>query len=61
MMHGKAIWKPRIGEIAKASRRIAPGIHKGGLQHPMWTAGCNGQCADARWVMDYGNKTQSFS
>ena len=28
-MHGKAIWKPGIGEIAKASRDIAPGPHKG--------------------------------
>ena len=29
-MHGKAIWKPGIGEIAKASRGIAPGTQRGG-------------------------------
>ena len=29
-MHGKAIWKHGIGKIAKASRDIAPGPHKGG-------------------------------
>ena len=28
MMHGKAIWKPGIGEIAKASMDIAPEPHK---------------------------------
>ena len=28
-MHGKAIWKHGIGKIAKASRDIAPGPHKG--------------------------------
>ena len=37
MMHGKAIWKPEICEMAKASRDIAPGPHKGGLQQPIWT------------------------
>ena len=31
MMHEKAIWKPGIGEIVKASRGIAPESHKGGL------------------------------
>ena len=28
MMHGKIIWKHRIGAIAKASRGIAPETHK---------------------------------
>ena len=59
MMHGKAVWKPGIGEIAKAFG-IAPGPHKGGLQHLIWTTSCKGQCADVRWVMAYGHKTQSF-
>ena len=47
MMHGKAIWKPGIGEIAKASRDIAPWPHKGDLlQSPIWAASCNDQHAD---------------
>ena len=50
-MHRKAIWKPLINEIARASWEIAPGPHKEGLQCP------NG---DACWVMAYGQKTQSF-
>ena len=37
MMHGKAIWKPGIGEITKSSRGIAPGP-KVGLQHTIWRA-----------------------
>ena len=53
MMHGKAVWKPGIGEIAKAFG-IAPGPHKGGF------TSCKGQCADVCWVMAYGHKTQSF-
>ena len=60
MMHGKAVWKPGIGEIAKAARDIAPEPHKGGLQHPIWTPSCKGQRAGERWVMVYGHKTQSF-
>ena len=28
-MHGKTIWKLGIGELAKASRDIAPEPHKG--------------------------------
>ena len=59
-MHGKAIWKSRIREIDKASRVIAPGPQKGGLQRPIWTPSCKGSQADVRWVMDYGHKTQSF-
>ena len=31
MMHGKAIWKPGIDEIAKASRGIAPWTPQGEL------------------------------
>ena len=34
-MRGKAIWKTGIGEIAKASKDIAPAPHKGGLQRPI--------------------------
>ena len=59
-MHGKAIWKPGISEMAKTSRDIAPGPYKGGLQRPIRTPSYNGQRADARWVMTYGHKTQSF-
>ena len=59
-MHGKTIWKPGIGEIAKASRDIAPGTHKGGFQRLILTPSCKGQRADVRWVMAYGHKTQSF-
>ena len=42
MMYGKAVWKPGIGEIAKASSGIAPEPHKGGLKHPIQTSSCNG-------------------
>ena len=59
-MHGKTIWKPGIGKIAKASRGIAPGPNKGGFQRPIWTPSCNSQHADARRVMAYSHKTQSF-
>ena len=60
MMHGKAIWKPEVDEITKASRGIAPGPHKGGLHHPAWTLSCNDQHADTHRVMSYSHKTQSF-
>ena len=33
-VHGKAIWKPGISEIAKASSAIAPGPHKGYYSAP---------------------------
>ena len=46
MMHEKAIWKPGIGEIAKASRDTAPGPHKGGFQRLILTPSCKGQRAD---------------
>ena len=52
MMHGKAIWKHGISEIAKASSRgIVPGPHKGEAysipyEHPA--------------AMACGHKTQSF-
>ena len=49
MINIKSIWKPEFGKIAKASRGIAPGPHKGGLQRP-----------DVRWVMAHEHKTQSF-
>ena len=35
MMHGKAIWKPGITEIAKASKGFAPGAYKEDLQCPL--------------------------
>ena len=34
MIHGRAMWKPGIGEIAKGFRDIAPGPYKGGLNTP---------------------------
>ena len=37
MVDGKAIWKPGIAEIVKASRYFAPEPHKGGLH----TLGCD--------------------
>ena len=46
MIHGKAIWKPGIGEITKASRCTAPGPRKESLQHLTWTPSCKDQCAD---------------
>ena len=60
MMRGKAIWKPEISEIVKASREIAPGLCKVGLKCPIRTPSCKGQLAKARWVMAYGYKIQSF-
>ena len=56
MMDGNAIWKPGIGEIAKASWGIAPEPLKGGLERHIWTPSCK----DVRWVMTYSHKTQSF-
>ena len=56
MMDGNAIWKPGIGEIAKASWGIAPEPLKGGLERHIWTPRCKG----VRWVMTYSHKTQSF-
>ena len=32
-------------------RGSAPGPHNGGSQCPIWTSSCNGQHANARWVM----------
>ena len=60
MVHGKGIWKPAIGEIAKASWGIVPGYQKWRLQRPIWAPNCKGQHADARWVIAYSHKTQSF-
>ena len=34
MIHGKAIWKPGIGETSKASRGSAPEPHKAGFAAP---------------------------
>ena len=34
-MYGKAIWKPGMAEIVKASRDFAPDPTRGGLQHPL--------------------------
>ena len=60
MMHEKAILKPGIGEIGKATRGISSWPHKGGLQHPIWISSCKGQRADVRWVIAYSHKTQFF-
>ena len=62
-MHGKVIWKPRIAEIVKAPRDVAPESLKGkggGLTVHPWTPSCKGQHVDARCVMTYSHKTQSF-
>ena len=55
MMHGKAIWKPGIAGIAKASRSVAP---QGALTLTPWNPQL--QCADTRWVIAYDHETQSF-
>ena len=61
MIHGKAIWKPGISEISKASRNIVPGPHNGSLQHAIWTPSCKGSmCWCTLGYMVYGHKTQSF-
>ena len=52
MMHGKAIWKPGIGEIAKASTS-GGGLIAPHMNTPPPTS--KGQHADKCWV-----KTQSF-
>ena len=60
IMHGKAIWKSAIGEIAKASRG---NITRGGggiYSTPYETPAARGQYADTHWVMAYFHKTQSF-
>ena len=54
MMHGKALWKLGITEIAKASRGFASGSHKGGLP---WTPSFKDQHADAH--LGYGLWTQN--
>ena len=54
MMHRKAVWKPGTDEIGKAFMVIAPGPHKGALQHPHMNPQMNG----SMWA--YGHKTQSF-
>ena len=56
-MHGKAIWKPGIGEIAKASWGIA---WRGVYSTPYKPPASKGQHTDARWVMAYDHKTQYF-
>ena len=64
MMHGKAIGKLGIGEIAKVSKGNAIRVEGGGggsysttyeLPPPART-----KRADAHWVMAYFHKTQSF-
>ena len=42
------------------TRQRGRGGGGGGLQGPNWTPSCKGQCADARCVMAYDHKTQSF-
>ena len=60
MVHGKAIWKPGIGQIAKALRGISLGPHMGGLWHSIWAPSYKGQHADIHWVMACGHTTQSL-
>ena len=57
-MHGKTMWKPGIGEIAKAFRGIAPGPHKGAYSAPYEPPASRakvpsfkGQSANVRWVI----------
>ena len=66
MMHEKAIWKPGIGEIAKASKDKDNATRRGGdggvtaphmspqLQDAHWVM------AYFHWVMAYFHKTQLF-
>ena len=54
MMHGKAIGKLGIGEIAKVSKGNAIRVEGGG-GHSTHT-----KHADAHWVLAYFHKTQSF-
>ena len=49
-----------MSEIAKAFKGIAPGLHKGSYSTPYEPPAARSQCADTRWVMTYGHKTQSF-
>ena len=51
MMHGKAIWKPGIRVIAKASSGISRKPYNGDLQHPIWTPSCKGPTC---WRTGYG-------
>ena len=60
LINGKAVWKPGIGEIDKASRGIVLEPHKWCLQHPIWILDGRNQRADAPWVIAYEHKTQSF-
>ena len=56
-MHGKAIWKPGISEITKASTgNAAREVYNIPYEH----RAARGQSADARWVIAYSHKTQSF-
>ena len=50
-MHGKAIWKPGIRVIAKASSGISRKPYNGDLQHPIWTPSCKGPTC---WRTGYG-------
>ena len=60
MIHGKSIWKPGLGEIAKASRGIALGCHKGVYSDPYEPPATRIEHADTCWAIAYGHKTQSF-
>ena len=60
MMHGKAIWKPGIGEITKAPMGIAPEPYKGAVcSIPYEPQTARSQHADVHWIIAYGHKTQS--
>ena len=59
-MHGKAIWKPGLDEIAKASRSIASDPTGKFYSYPYQPPVASSHCADSSCVMVYGHKTQSF-
>ena len=55
MIHWNAIGKFGIGEIAKASSGTVLGPHNRGLQCPIWTDSCKGQCKPSYCFVDFLN------
>ena len=60
MMHGKAMWKPRIGKIARLPGALPLNLTRRAYSTQYEPPVARGQRADARWVMVYSHKTQSF-
>ena len=60
MMHGKVIWKRGVGELAKASRGIAPGPHKGAYSAPFEPPVGMANLLKHIGFWPYDHKTQSF-